>query len=167
MRSFLPTVAIGLLVACSMPSAGPEPSLAPRPAEAIDPRVPIPADVPAGEADPALVGRLNELVTQVRAGVPAFEARLGEATRLAARAGPEASESWVAAQSALSRLVEQYGVTTRAAADIDGLAAQRLETQKWIAPADQAAIGSAQAEVAEINARQAGAIDRLRAQLAR
>lgn len=167
MRSFLPIVAMGLLAACSVRGAGPEPSLAPRAAEAIDPRVPIPSDVPAGNVDQALASRLNDLMGQVRAGVPAFEARLGEASRLAAGAGPEASDSWVAAQSALSRLVEQYGVTTRAAADIDALAADRLERQKWIAPADQAAIASAQAEVAAISNRQSDAIDQLTNRLAR
>lgn len=167
MRSYLPIFALGLLAACSVPSTGPDPSLAPRPAEAIDPRVPIPAEMPTGEADPAVVARLNELVSQVRAGIPAFDARLGEASRLAANAGPQSSEGWVAAQSALSRLVEQYGVTTRAAADIDALAADRLQARKWIAPADQAAISAAQAEVMAISSRQADAIDRLKDQLAR
>lgn len=167
MRRFLPLLALSLLAACSVPNAGPEPSLAPRPAEAIDPRVPIPADVPAGTADQALVARLGELVSQVRAGTPAFDARLEEASRLASAAGPEASEGWVVAQSALSLLVEQDGVTTRAAADIDALAAVRLDKQKWIAPADQAAISSAQSEVGEISDRQAAAIARLRDQLAR
>lgn len=167
MRSLSLIVGLALLAACSVPSAGPEPSLARRPAEAVDPRVPMPGDAPAGQADPALVARLNELVSEVRAGAPAFDSRLDEATRLAAAAGPDASEGWVAAQSSLSRLVEQYGVTTRAAADIDALAAQRLQAQKWIAPADQSAIAAAQAEVALFSARQADAIDRLKDQLAR
>ena len=167
MRSVLPTLILGLLAACAVPKTGPEPRLAPRAAEAIDPRVPIPGDTPSGKADAALLSRLNELVSQVRAGTPAFDARLDQASRLAAGAGPEASDGWVAAQSALSRLVEQYGVTTRAAADVDALAAERLETQKWIAPADQAAIAAAQADIASISDRQAEAIDRLKAQLAR
>ena len=80
---------------------------------------------------------------------------------------PVASESWVTAQSAVSLLVEQYGVTTRAAADIDALASERLQRQKWIAPADQAAIAAAQTEVQSISSRQAEAIDRVKDQLAR
>lgn len=167
MRSTLPTLALALLAACSVQNTGPEPSLAPRPAEAIDPRVPVPLEAPAGNADPALVARLGELVAQVRAGAPSFDTRLEEANRLAAGAGPEASEGWVAAQASLSRLVEQFGVTTRAAADIDALAAERLERQKWITPADQAAITSAQADVASISNRQSEAIDRLKQQLTR
>ena len=93
--------------------------------------------------------------------------RQAVADRLAAAAGPMASESWIAAQQALSRLIEQDGVTTRAAADIDALAASRLEGQHWIRPADQQAIAAAAAEVAAINEAQAAAIDRLTSQLAR
>lgn len=154
------------LAACSYPGAGPEPSLAPRGAEAIDPRVPIPSEVPSGPADSNLVRQLEELVAAAREGVPEFEAREAEASRLAADAGPESSESWVAAQQALSRLVEQYGVTTRAAADIDALASTRLESRRWIAPADQAAIAAAAAAVAAISQAQATSLARIREALA-
>lgn len=167
MHRFSLLVPLAAIAACSMPNAGPEPSLAPRPAEAIDPRVPVPGDVPAGQADPELVRRLSARVGEAENGVAPFEEREAEANRLVAAAGPEASESWIAAQQALSRLVEQYGVATRAAADIDALAAARLERQRWISPADQAAIASASARVAAISDRQAAAIERLRSQLAR
>lgn len=150
-----------------MQDAGPEPSLAPRPAEAIDPRVPIPDTTPSGPADKALAARLDALRGDVRSGIAAFEAREAEAVRLAAAAGPEASEGWIAAQQALSRLVEQYGVTTRAAADVDGLAASRIESSRWITPADREAIAIAAAEIGATNNRQAAAIARLREQLAR
>jgi hypothetical protein len=153
--------------ACAMPGGGPEPSLAPRPAESIDPRVPIP-DAPApGEVDPQLANRLEALVADARGGVSAFESREAEASRLAAGAGPAASESWVAAQRSLSRLVEQWGVTTRAAAEIDALAAARLQSQKWIGPANRQAITSAAERVEAINTPQAAAIARIREQLDR
>ena len=144
-----------------------EPSLAPRAAESIDPRLPIPDTVPAGPVDAALAGRLNELVGIVHAGAPAFETDEAEATRLAAAAGPMASESWIAAQQALSRLIEQYGVTTQAAADIDGLGSSRLKGQHWIRPADQQAITAAATEVSAISSSQAASIGRLKDQLAR
>lgn len=166
MRRLLLLLAVPLAAGCST-TTSPEPSLAPRAAEAIDPRVPIPDEAPVGTLDPALAGRLSALVAEVRSGMPAFEAREGEASRLAAAAGAPASESWIAAELALSRLVEQYGVTTRAAADIDALAAQRLENQRWMVPADREAIAAAAAEVAEISNRQAAAIDRIKGQLAR
>jgi hypothetical protein len=155
------------LASCTSPGAAPEPSLAPRPAEAIDPRVPIPSEVPPGTVDPALAERLDALVAEVRAGVPAFEAREAEASRLAAGAGPESSESWVAAQQALSRLVEQFGVTTRTAADIDALASAQLEGKRWISPADQSAIAAAATAVAAISEAQAASIARIRESLAR
>jgi hypothetical protein len=167
MRLFIPLLAVVVVAGCSTPRTAPEPSLAPRPAEAIDPRVPIPDSVPSGTVEPALVQQIDRLVAEARAGVPAFEAREAEAARLAVNAGPISSESWVAAQQALSRLVEQFGVTTRAAADIDALASSRLEANRWISPADREAIAAAQSAVAAISEPQAAAIARIRDQLTR
>lgn len=162
-------IPLGLIAMASACSTGPsvEPSLAPRAAEAIDPRIPIPGDVPQGQLDAGLAERLNALVGAVRGGIPEFEAREAEAIRLAGAAGPMASESWIAAEQALSRLIEQYGVTTRAAADIDALASGRLGAQRWIEPADREAIAAASAEVAAISQAQSEAIGRLTDQLER
>ena len=160
---------LGLMLLASACSTGAsvEPSLAPRAAEAIDPRVPIPDNVAQGSLDAGLGERLSALVGAVRAAMPAFDAREAEASRLASAAGPVASESWIAAQQALSRLVEQYGVTTQAAADIDQLGSSRLEGQRWIEPADREAIASAAADVASISQSQATKISRLTHQLER
>ena len=167
MRRLVPLSLALLASACSTPLTGPEPSLAPRPAEAIDPRVPIPATVPSGPVDAALANELQTLVGRARSGIPMFDARRADTERLAVTAGPIASESWVAAQQALSLLVEQYGVTTTAAANIDALAAGRIEGQRWIRPSDQQAIAAAAAEVGSINEAQWAVISRLREQLAR
>jgi hypothetical protein len=167
MRRLAPLIALLLAGACTAPFAGPETSLAPRPAEAIDPRIPIPDKVPSGPVDAALASKLDELVGMARAGAPQFDAQLADVERQAASAGPMASESWVVAQQALSELVEQFGVTTRAAAEIDELASSRVESQRWIRPADQQAIAAAAAEVAAIGEPQAAAIERLQQQLAR
>lgn len=156
-----------LLTACSAANSGTEPSLAPRAAEAIDPRLPVAASEPVGTVDPQLASRLAALVSSVRAAVPAFNAREAEASRLAASAGPMASEGWIAAELALSRLVAEYGTTTRAAAEIDELASERLANRRWINSADREAIVAAAAEVAEISNRQSDAIERLKTQLAR
>src|SRR5690606_22648601 len=137
----------------------------PRHAETIDPRVPIPGQPPRGTLDPALAARLDLLASQARNGVAAFNARKADASRLAERAGPMPSESWIAAQQALSRLVEQFGITTRAAADIDQLAANALETRHWIEPANREAIAASAAEVAAISQAQAADIGRLADQL--
>jgi hypothetical protein len=95
MRSLLLLLTLPLAASCSV-TASPEPSLAPRAAEAIDPRLPIPDETPEGTVDPALASRLSELVAEVRSASPAFETKLAEADRLAAGAGPAASESWIA-----------------------------------------------------------------------
>ena len=167
MRFLYPLLAAALVTGCSTPRTAPEPSLAPRAAESIDPRVPIPDTVPAGQADPALVQRIDALLAEARGGVPAFEARQAEAARLAPVAGPVSSEGWVAAQQALSRLVQQFGVTTRVAADVDALASARLESNRWISPADRQAIESAASAVAAISEPQAAAVARIREALAR
>jgi hypothetical protein len=156
-----------MIAGCSMPGAGPEPSLAPRAAESIDPRVPIPDTVPAGLVDPALAQRIDALLAEVRGGEPAFGALEAEAARLAASAGPVSSEGWVAAQQALSRLVEQFGVTTRVAADIDALVSARLNSNGWIGPGDQQAIAAAASAAAAISEPQAASIARIRETLAR
>ena len=166
MRSILLLLTAFTVAGCST-SPGPEPSLGPRAAEAIDPRLPILETAPTGSVDPALAAQLQALVSTALAASPAFDARAAEANRLAAAAGPMASESWVAAEQALSRLVEQYGETTRVAGDIDALAANRLEGQRWVSPADRSAIAAAAAEVAAISDPQAAAIDRLTDLLAR
>ena len=166
MRSLLPLIAMMAVTGCAN-STSHDPSLAPREAEAIDPRVPIPDEIPTGQVDAALAERLQALVAGARAGVAQFEARQATADRLAAGAGPMASESWVAAQQALSLLVEQYGITARAVADIDRLAADRLESRHWIQPADRNAIAAAAEEVGAISASQSAAIERLTGQLTR
>ncbi|HVJ69948.1 MAG TPA: hypothetical protein VM531_00315 [Sphingomicrobium sp.] len=166
MRNRIALASILLAAGCSSPMTS-EPSLAPRAAESIDPRLPIPDTVPAGPVNAELAARLNALVEATRAAAPAFNAQEGEAARLTAAAGPMASESWIAAQQALSRLVERHGIATRAAGDIDALAATRLEGQHWIRPSDREAIAAAAAEVGSINDAQAEAIKRLTAQLER
>lgn len=158
--------ALLFLAACSTAPMR-EPSLAPRSAEAIDPRLPIPDAIPAGPVDAGLAARLGELVGTVRGATSAFDAQEAQVTRLASSAGPMASESWIAAQQALSILIDRYGVTTRAAADIDALASERLDGQHWIRPADQQAIAAAAADVAAIGDAQHASIERLKNQLAR
>lgn len=154
-----------LLAACGTMQTG-EPSLAPRAAEAIDPRVPIPSEVIAGPADPALTERIAQLMAEVRAGAAAFEAAETEAERLAAAAGPAQSESWIEAQVALSALVASRGPVTKAVADLVELAVTRIAATGGILPGDLAAIQAATAEAGAISQRQAATIDRLQARLA-
>jgi hypothetical protein len=153
-----------LLAACATPPSD-ESSLAPRAAEALDPRVPIPGDIVAGPADPALAARISELLAEVRSGDAAFQAAAVDVERLAGAAGPPQSESWIEAQQALSALVAARGPVAKATADLDGLAAARLAASGGILPGDLAALEAATAEAGAIGERQAAAIDRLQARL--
>jgi len=142
-----------LLGACT-PVGGPYPSLAPRPAEAIDPRVPVPEAVNDRPAAPALTAQLAALVNRAHAGDGDFGPAIVRAEQMASAAGPPKSESWIAAQEALSAAIAARAPVTLALADIDALGAQALQATGGLAPSDLAAIRSAGAEVAEIAERQ-------------
>ena len=135
-------------------TGGPFPSLQPRAAEAIDPRVPVVNPMNDRPVSPALASRLAELVAQAREGDAAFRPLADEAQRLAAAAGEPQSESWVAAQQALSAAAEARGPTVRALGDIDEIGATMLQKQQGLAPADLAAIQNAGAEAGAIDRRQ-------------
>ena len=150
-------IAVGL-AGCA-PAGGPFPSLQPRAAEAIDPRVPVPGPVNDRPVNPALAGRLAELVSQARSGDGDFRPLAEQAQRLAANAGAAQSESWIVAQQALSAAVAARGPTVRALGDIDAMGANRLQTQGGLSPADLAAIQEAGREVGAIDQRQAALIE--------
>jgi len=141
------------------------PSLAPRAAEAIDPRVPLPSEPAVGPAAPALAARLAELTRLARGGDAAFREAAAAAERLAGGAGAPQSESWIAAQQALSAAQAARAPTTRALGDIDGLAASALATRGGIAGGDLIAIRAAAAEVAAIDQAQARRIEAIQARL--
>src|SRR5438270_8638935 len=147
-----------LLGACSAPG-GPYPSLQPRPAEAIDPRVPVVRPINSRPVTPMLEARLAVLVDQARSGNGAFEAAAAAAERAAATAGAPQSESWIAAQEALTAAVAARKPVSTALADIDEIGSRALQTQGGIAPSDFAAIQKAAAAVAAIARRQTDRID--------
>ncbi len=154
-----------VLSACSAPQSG-APSLAPRAAEATDPRVPIPNEIVAGPADPALAARIAGLMAEVHAGDAAFRAAAAEAERLAAAAGPAQSESWIEAQQALSALVAARAPVAKAIADLDEVVAARLAVSGGLLPGDLRALETATAQAGEIGQSEAAVIDRLQARLA-
>jgi hypothetical protein len=155
---------LGLLGACA-PVGGPFPSLQPRPAEEVDPRLPVVRPINDRPVSPGLTGRLAELVGQARNGNATFGPIASRAESLAAAAGGSRSDSWVAAQEALSAAVAAREPTARALGDIDALGANALQTQGGIAPNDLAAIRSAAAEVAALDQRQAERIEAIQRRL--
>ena len=154
---------VATLAGCAAPPPGP--SLAPRGAEAIDPSIPVDNPVPVGPVSPAIEARLAQLVNQARAGDAAFRNAAATAERLAAAAGASQSESWIAAQQALSVAQAARAPTTRAMADIDAIPAQALASRGGIPAADLAAIEAAATAVAGIERSQAARIEALQARL--
>jgi hypothetical protein len=98
---------------------------------------------------------LAALVDQARGGAAAFDSAAAAAERLAAVAGAPQSESWIAAQEALTAAIAARRPTATALGDIDELGATALQAQGGLAPNDLAAIDRAAAEVASLDQRQA------------
>ena len=165
MRGFAILTAAMALAGCAS-SAAP-PSLLPRPAEAIDPRVEVVRPMNDRPVSASLAGQLAALVSQARSGDAAFGPAAAEAQRLAASAGAPQSESWIAAEEALSRAVAAKEATARALGDIDSLGGDRLQTNSGMAPSDLAAVQQASAEVFAIDQRQSETIKSIQAALGR
>lgn len=163
MRPLLLLIVLAL-TACSS-AGGPYPSLQPRAAEAIDPRLQPTRSINDRPVTPALASELAMLVEQARTGEAAFEPAAASAERLAAMAGAAQSESWIAAQTALSAAVAARRPTALAQGDIDALGAAKLQAQGGIAPNDLEAIDNAAAEVAAIARGQTDRIDAIQRRL--
>ncbi|QIL02100.1 hypothetical protein G7078_04390 [Sphingomonas sinipercae] len=159
----LPLAACLFLTACT--TGYPVPSLAPRPSEAIDPRVPVPEPVLSSVPDAALVGRLATLEAEAGASHDLFVAAAGPARSAANAAGSAGSESWIAAQQALSALVAARTGVTRALAQVDELGAARVRQFGGIAAADLRAIQATSARISAIDRSEAAVIDELQARL--
>ena len=155
--------AIAPLGGCASGSA--PPSLLPRAAEAIDPRLPVERPLNDRPVNAALAAKLAELIRQARAGDAAFGPAAAEAERLAGAAGAAQSESWIAAQVALSAAIAARDPTARAIGDIDAIGSDKLQAQGGLSPADLAAIKAAGDEAGTIDQRQADAVKAIKARL--
>jgi hypothetical protein len=153
------------LSACAAPG-GPYPSLQPRAAEAVDPRVPVVRPLNERPVSALLAARLAALVEQAQSGDAAFDGAMTSAERLAATAGAAQSETWIAAQEALTAAIAARRPTATALGDIDEIAATSLQTNRGIAPNDLAAIQRAAAEVGTLDRRQAERVDAIQKRLA-
>ena len=156
---------LSVLFGACAPAGGPFPSLQPRAAEAIDPRVAVVRPINDRPVSPALASQLAQLVEQARNGNAAFETIVGRAESFAGGAGGSQSDSWVAAQEALSAAIAARDPTARALGDIDALGASMLQTQGGLSPNDLTAIQGAGAEVAALDQRQAERIKAIQQRL--
>lgn len=155
-----------LLSACSSPN-GRYPSLQPRAAEKIDPRVPIERPMNDRPAAPALTARLASLVDEAQNGERSFSSAVTNAEHLAASAGAPQSESWIAAQEALTAAIAARKPTASALSDIDEIGATALQKQGGIAPNELAEIDRAASEVAALDQRQTDRIKAIEKRLGR
>lgn len=119
------------LAACASGGTGDFPSLAKRPIEtrfAVAESVPLAAPGPLS-AD--LVGRLARWRDQAAAAESAFAAAIPGAERAVAAAAraPVASEVWITAQQALSRLAITRGPVADALGDVDALYIARQDSE--------------------------------------
>ena len=146
-----------LLAGCV--SQGPFPSLALRPAELEDWSEEPVRTAPAVADDAALGTRIAGLLAEARAGWRDFEADLPAAERAAAQAGAQGSDSWIAAQEALSRLEAARSKTDHAIEQLHEL--RRARADMPTSSGDRAALDAAITETEAIAARQQQRIDRL------
>lgn len=123
---FLSAIAVLPLSACAAGVGNGEaaPSLAHRPVEGrFNVAPPTVAVTPPGPLPTDLAGRLARWDSDAAAAQQAFAAERGNAAALvsAAAGSPVASERWIVAQQAISRLVAARAPLTGALADIDRL----------------------------------------------
>ena len=149
-----------LLVLAGCAAEGPFPSLQPRPVEKLSMDEPV-REVPVVAADLGLAARTAELLAEARRGQREFEAVLPAARARVRAAGAAASESWIEAQQAVSRLEAARALTVTALAQLDELAIERAarptnagQFQALLA-AQEAAEELAQSQQAEIARLQA------------
>lgn len=159
--SILPLVAAA---GCAAP--GPYPSLAPREAERLyasgDP-VRVAPDAPDRAG---LASRIAALLAEGRSGNARFEEALGSARSLASRAGSPGSESWIAAQQALSRAEAARAATVGALADLDALAVEEARKAP-LSPGDYRRLVEGTAALQAIADRQHDQLARLQGALSR
>jgi hypothetical protein len=149
--------------ACTAP-ANP-PSLLPRAIETRSDRAPSESSpIMSSPISPALASKLAALVTEARLGDADFaSADRSSATALAAgRNAPTGSESWIAAEIAISALQVARQRSAGALADVDTLAVNQGElASRDATTSGLLEIQSAQAEIEAIVARQTARLNSL------
>lgn len=164
----LPLAAAVLLSACA--ASGDYPSLAPRPVERVEGTgTPAPGDaeavpvLPPASAD--LTTRLDGLVAAARKANADFEAKRGAAERAIAGAGPVTSDTWTAAEVALSDLQAERSGAVTALAELDQLYVDaRAANPEQVSPT-AASIAAARDQVGGWVASEDAVIDKLSSRL--
>lgn len=167
MRRLAPALILSALLLTGCAGVTDAPSLARRPAEAIDPRLPIPDRSAALPADPALAAALRRIADPAFAQAAAVDAAIARADALAGSAGAPGSESWIAAQQALSAAVAAQEPVTRALGDFDAAVAERIASGARLVPRDLATVRAIASDLAALDARQRAALGLVQRRLTR
>lgn len=157
-----------VLILSGCAAKGEFPSLAHRPIEAkatdllADPAV---KPQPALPSDPALAARIAAARQAAFDSAPAFDAALATAQTAASRAGEAQSESWIAAQMAVSAAEHTRDPVKTALADLDSVV-RTLMTERPTSP-DLATVQQAIADVKMLDSRQNAALQAVIGSLSR
>ena len=157
------------LAGCAGGGNGDYPSLAKRPIESGGGVAANPPRVEAVADDPAVVKEVEGLVQRARAGAVAFDATVGGTQERvnAATGSAVSSESWVAAQLAISNLESRRYDSVFALASLDTLYVRRLNAiAEGEAQGSAELIDRARADALAIVDRQNDVLDGLRDRLA-
>lgn len=167
MRRLAPALILSALLLTGCAGITDAPSLARRPAEAIDPRLPIPDRSAALPADPALAAALRRIAAPAFAQAAAVDTAIARANALAGSAGAPGSESWIAAQQALSAAIAAQEPVTRALGDFDAAVAERIASGSRLVPRDLATVRAIASDLAALDARQRAALGLVQRRLTR
>lgn len=161
MRTLITLSSIPLIAACSA-TTGDFPDLAVRPIESRSDAVVAP---PASTAtpDPAMAATAEALAVESAAYAATFDEKLAKLQSQARAAGPEGSESWVAAQLGLTDLDRLRARTVSDLAEFDQMLVAEYSANRPVAPETAAVATQLQARADA----QAQAIEGVKALLAR
>jgi len=169
LTAFIALFAVGSAVDAQV-DRGAFPSLAKRPVETRDRTLPPPLPVTLAPTDPALAGQVEQLARQASEADSAFQQQIAGSRNLvaAAQGATPASESWVAAQMAISVLDSVRYDSVAALAGLDTLHVERQNVDDASrAKADFATIDPARIRVLALVDAQNDALDALRSGLSR
>lgn len=134
------------------------PSLSRRPIEGIEKaeaEAPVPVAAPGSAAGTA---RLQAIDARIRAADAAFNAAAETARPRIAAAGPAGSESWVAAQEALSAVTAAQADLASAINDLDQLSRELVVSADPSAGADLTAAAALTTRAVDVQSEQAKAV---------
>jgi hypothetical protein len=162
MKSAVLPASLALLLTAGCAAPGPFPSLAPREVERIYAAGDPLQSAPEAPDRAGLAERIVALSAAASDGEAAFDRALAAARPLASRAGSPGSESWIAAQQAISRAEAARAQTMRALADLDQFTLEQAR-EGPLSPGDYRRLTDSAARLQAISGRQQEAMNGLRA----